>query len=145
MHILKYTSYRKDGIYGNFQFSSDHVPFMVTLSHAYPTPSGTYMPIVTPGTYQCLRGLHKLDDGVEFETFEIIGVKGHTGLLFHSGNFQKDTKGCTLCGASVARYDSDHDGKITPMDDSMLLRSKITFAAWMKRLDGVTSFMLEVI
>lgn len=145
MHILKYNEHAPYGIFGLFQFAGDSVPFMSTLSHAYLQDDGSYQPIVRPGTYTCRRGVHKLDDGIEFETFEITGVAGHSGLLFHAGNFQRDSKGCTLCGASVIRYDSDHDGKLTDMDDEMITRSKVTFAAFMQRLAGVDSFMLQVI
>lgn len=145
MHILKYNQYRKDGIFGYFQFAGDEKPFMQTLSHSYQV-NGTYQPIVQPGrTYECVRGMHTHEDGTQYETFEITGVAGHSGLLFHAGNFQKDSKGCTLCGERVTRYDSDHDSKITEMDDEMITNSKATFAAWMERLEGVNSFMLQVI
>lgn len=145
MHILRYDDHKPYGIFGTFQFAGDFVPFMDTLSHAYQQPDGSYLPIVQPGTYTCVRGIHKLEDGIPFETFEITGVEGHSGLLFHPGNFQKDSKGCTLVGASRIRYDSNHDGQITEMDDEMITQSKVTFEAWMKRLNGVNSFMLQVI
>jgi hypothetical protein len=34
------------------------------------------------------------------DTFEIV-VKGHTALLFHSGNVEENTEGCVLLGESV--------------------------------------------
>ena len=145
MHILKYNAYQRYGIFGTFTFSGDAEPFMETLSHAY-SEGGVWLPIVRAGqVYPCVRGIHRLDDGVPFETFEIMGVPGHGGLLFHAGNFNKDSKGCTLCGEKVIRYDSNHDGKITRDDDEMITHSRKTFAAWMRRLEGVDSFMLQVL
>ena len=144
MHILKYDSFLKYGIFGHYQFAGDHVPFCETLSHAYPV-GGTYQPIVMPGTYTCVRGVHRLQDGIEFETFEITGIAGHSGLLFHSLNYNKDSHGCTGLGASRVGYDSNKDGKITELDEEMITSSRATFAAWMKRLDGVDTFTLQVI
>lgn len=143
MHILKYDSFLKYGIFGHFQFAEDHVPFCETLSHAYPI-EGTYQPIVLPGTYTCIRGMHKLQDGIPFETFEITGIAGHSGLLFHPLNFNKDSHGCTGLGASRVRYDSNKDGKITELDEEMITASRVTFNAWMARLAWVNSFTLHV-
>ena len=152
MHILKYDSFLKYGIFGKFQFAGDNVPFCDTLSHAYaiPGPSNTctYQPIVTPGNYECRRGIHHINgkDGnlEEIETFEILGIAEHSGLLFHPLNYQMQSEGCTGLGASRVRYDSNSDGRIDALDDEMITSSRATFAAWMKRLDGVDSFMLQV-
>ncbi len=136
MHILKYTAFRRDGIFGTFTFAGDDHPIMVTLSHAFPV-GGTYQPIVGQGTYTCVRGTHSLANGIPFETFEITGVAGHGGLLFHAGNFNADSHGCTLVGEKIATYANT--------GDEMVTNSKATFSAWMKRLEGVDSFMLQVI
>lgn len=144
MHLLKYSSYLKYGIFGEFQFAGDSKPFMETLTHSY-LVNGTYMPITMPGIYECKRGIWMLDSGEQIETFEITGVAEHNDLLFHWGNYNKNSKGCTLTGASRARYDSNGDGKIDAMDDEMITHSRDTFAAWMKRLDGINSFMLQII
>lgn len=145
MNRLHYKEYRKFGIIGDFTFDGETEPFMVTLSHAYPV-NGTYLPLVMPGIHHCKRGVHTLADGVPFVTFEIDDVPGHGGLLFvHPGNFQKDSKGCTLCGEKVKRYDSNGDGEITLADDEMITNSRATFKAFMERLAGVDAFMLEVI
>lgn len=139
MNILKYekNGFRPDGIFGAFQFAGDPGPFMVTLSHAYKQQDGSYLPIVMPGAYTCVRGTHALEDGVPFETFEIKGVLGHSGLLFHNGNFNKDSKGCVLCGENIRSYDAEADQMVT--------NSRATFAAFMDRLKGVDSFNLQVI
>lgn len=143
MHILRYDSFLKYGIFGHFQFAGDHVPFCETLSHAYPI-EGTYQPIVLPGIYTCVRGTHQLQDGIPFETFEITGIAGHGGLLFHPLNFNKDSHGCTGLGASRVRYDSNKDGQINEQDEEMITSSRATFKAWMARLAQVNSFTLHV-
>lgn len=145
MHQLKYDSYRKDGIFGTFTFENDLSPFCKTISHAY-YKDGTYLPIVMPRAdpYPCQRGIHRLQDGVPFETFEITGIDGHSGLLFHPLNFNRDSHGCTGLGERIVKYDSDKDGDIDPNDDAMITRSHKTFEAWMKRLNGVNVFMLQV-
>lgn len=59
------------------------------------------IPVIPLGVYACVRGTHQLKDGPPFQTFEITGIPGHSGLLFHSGNTIKDTEGCVLLGTSV--------------------------------------------
>ena len=137
-NYLKYTAYRQDGIFGQFTFETDDAPFCVTVTHAFPSEvsGATYVPIVLPGTYTCQRGTHQLDNGGPFETFEIMGVEGHGGLLFHPGNYNKDSKGGQLVGEAIAHYDA--------AGDEMVTNSKATFLKWMARLDGVQSFNLVV-
>ena len=134
-NILKYTAYRSDGIFGTFTFDGNDAPFCVTLAHAFAN-GGTYQPIVGQGTYQCVRGIHSLANGVPFETFEITGIDGHKGLLFHAGNFNKDSEGCTLLGEKIAVYGN--------AGAEMITNSKVTFAAWMTMLAGLNKFTLTV-
>lgn len=151
MHKLEYTAYRPDGIFGRYTFNGDSLPMFVTLSHSYQQEDGSYLPIVLPGAdgeskiYTAIRGTHSLSNGIPFETFEIVGIDGHTGLLFvHPGCFQKDSHGCTLCGEKVIQYDSDGDGKITSVDDEMITNSRATFSKWMARMGDTQTFQLEV-
>lgn len=151
MHILEYTNYRPDGIFGRYTFDGDSHPMFVTLSHSYRQSDGSYLPIVLAGPngtskiYTAVRGTHALSNGIPFETFEIVGIAGHTGLLFvHPGNFQKDSHGCTLCGEKVIQYDSDGDGVVTSVDGEMITNSKVTFDRWMDRMGDTKTFQLEV-
>ena len=144
MTTLKYNSFRSDGIFGDFTFDGDDVPFCDTLSHAYEQPDGTFLPKLPAGIYTCVRGIHKLHNGVPFETFEITGLRGHAGLLFHPLNYDAESDGCTGLGQDIVKYDSNHDGKIDELDDEMITNSRATFAAFMSRLGGVNSFQLEV-
>lgn len=136
MITLKYTAYRPDGIFGELSFPAESEPFCVTLSHAYQQSDMSWKPIVLPGLYDCVRGTHQLANGIPFETFEITGIDGHSGLLFHAGNFDKDSHGCTLLGDKI----------ITQADGSwMITNSKSTFLEFMAQLDGVDKFKLQVI
>jgi hypothetical protein len=55
-------------------------------------------PLACPVVYQCVRGLHRLEGGEPFETFEVIGVPGRSGILFHRGNIVRETRGCIIVG-----------------------------------------------
>ena len=70
--------------------------------------------------------MHKLEVGAEFETFEITGVPGHSGILFHTGNTNNDSSGCVLLGTDTTRLG---------ISDSRLAFSK--FMAMMVGIDKV--------
>lgn len=79
----------------------------VTLEHAYPNPIGSFAPKIPLGTYSCDRGVHQLEHSPKpFETYEVKGVLGHTGLLFHVGNTNADSSGCILVGTQYLRGES---------------------------------------
>ena len=130
MNTLKHTDFRPDGIFGVFAFDGEPT-FCRTLEHSYDN-----QPKLQPGTYTCVRGTHALHNGIPFSTFEITGVTGHSGILFHAGNFNRDSEGCVLIGQSIA---------INPATgDEMITGSKVEFAQFLGRLEGVDSFDLEV-
>ena len=105
---------------------------LVTLEHAYADEQNDrWSPKIPNGTYRCVRGKHRLHGMDEdFETFEITGVEGHTGLLFHWGNWNKDSEGCILVGASI--------------DGVMITMSRASFAKFMAMQDGLDEFQLTV-
>jgi hypothetical protein len=70
---------------GTFGVLIDEYPFAVTCE----PPKGKCMP---KGRYICKPFTRPT--GVK--TFEITGVKGHTLVLFHSGNTMRDTKLCVI-------------------------------------------------
>lgn len=103
---------------------------MVTAEHAYDG-----VPKVPNGTYTCQRGWHQLHTGPRFETFEITGVEGHQGILFHVGNWpQIDSDGCLLCGNAIAQS----------AQGPMVTGSRGTFDRFMAAQEGVDSFELTV-
>lgn len=132
---LKRIDYFSDGIFGELSDSTGH-KLAVTLEHAYDSGNGngSYSPKLPNGTYTCLRGVHKLHDGVPFETFEITGVPGHTGILFHVGNYNKDSDGCVLVGTNQETV-----GKVHMIDES-----RYAFKRFMDSQKGKDKFTLTV-
>lgn len=119
-------SYSPLGVFGEL-FDSTGVKICDTLEHAYENDQ----PKLNTGEHSCVRGQHQLHSSDQpFETFEITGVPGHTGILFHVGNVSADSSGCVLLGLSTP-------GK--------LVESRTTFNAFMARLKGINTFVLEVV
>lgn len=116
------------GIFGTLTTSGGAV-VAVTLEHAYPEDQG-WVPKIPVGTYVCVRGEHQLGTGSPFTTFEITGVPGHSGLLFHTGNFTRDSSGCVLVGQE--------------RHDDMILGSHAAFGGFMLLMGGVDRFTLAV-
>ncbi len=126
---LTRNSYASDGIFGTLTDESGS-QVAVTLEHAYPLLT-TFEAKIPPGVYTCVRGEHVLHNGAPFNTFEVTGVAGHAGILFHSGNFNKDSEGCVLLGQSVLL--------------GAIINSKRAFADFMSLQDGLQTFTLEVV
>jgi hypothetical protein len=124
----------QSGVFSTLKAESGSI-VAYTLEHAYDNGSGGWIPKVPPGTYQCARGMHCLSNGAPFETFEIMGVTGHNGLLFHCGNFDADSEGCVLLGEATAILDARY----------MLTNSKEAFVSFMNDQQGVDEFTLTVV
>lgn len=121
--------FREDGIFSELLNEKSKV-LAQTAEHAYNS-----QPKLPFGTYTCRRGIHKLHDLKPFETFEICGVPGHTGVLFHIGNWpQIDSDGCCLLGGGIAPSSKGQ----------MLTNSKATFEEFMQSMVGTDSFSLIV-
>ncbi len=128
------TDCRFDGIFSRLY--NDHgVPIAYSLEHSFVDTDGVCTPKIPNGQYVCVRGTHQLHNGVPFETFEITGVPGHKGLLFHAGNVDADSEGCVLLGNAVVMQDNGLE---------MVVNSKRTFGEFMSGLSGVSEFMLTV-
>lgn len=131
--ILKRLEKREDGILSSL--SKDGEQIAVCLEHAYDSGlgNGSYDAKLKSGRYKCVRGLHRLGPKKsQFETFEITGVPGHTGILFHVGNYNKDSDGCVLLG--------DNYGG----DPRMIYNSRLTFQLFMDALIGANEINLMV-
>ncbi len=141
--ILTNTAFNSTGIFGNIK-SLDGSLSLVTLQRAYPVvsegESTSYLPKVSPGTYDCLRyyshkhgydvfwvtrvknnGVDPTDAGKEFYDF----------IELHIGNFNKDSEGCILLGL--------HPGP------DCILNSEKAFEQFMAYFSGVNSFQLTVV
>lgn len=120
---------RADGIFSEL-FDDQNQRIACTLEHSYDNE-----PKIPNGEFVCRRGEHKLH-GMDhtFTTFEITGVEGHDNLLFHWGNFNKDSEGCVLLGEAFAQKGSEE----------MITNSKTTFSKFMSLLNGFGEFILSV-
>lgn len=127
--ILLRDTIEKEGIFGTLRSGSDE-EICKTLEHAFPVVGG-FRAKIPVGTFVCVRGVHQLFGGSPFETFEVTGVDGHSGLLFHPGNWNADSNGCILVGEAV--------------QNKALFRSRVAFLDLMNRLRTVESFVLNVI
>jgi hypothetical protein len=136
--ILVRTDYRPDGIFG--ELFAPMGPIAVTLEHAYLDVNDGYVPKVSNGTYNCVRGLHRLEGmKAQFETFEIENVPGHTDILFHSGNANEDSAGCILVGGKIVKLPAK-----VPSSRWLIINSRSTFANLMRLQQGCDSFSLTI-
>src|SRR5271168_2377957 len=103
--ILTRLDHSENGIFGQLLDSKTNHLFF-TLEHAFEQTDGTYGPKLPNGNYLCVKGLHSLDHTpTPFEAFEVTNVPGHSGILFHIGNYNRDSDGCILLGTSLAGRD----------------------------------------
>jgi hypothetical protein len=129
---LRRTDFQIEGIFGELILDARPTPF-ATLEHAYRVgETENFKPKVEPGTYKCVRGPHRLHNmTTDFSTFEITGVAGHKNILFHSGNFNKDSEGCVLIGLKRS--------------GCAITDSRVAFQQFMEAMEGVNEFILTVI
>lgn len=133
--VLRRKEYGSHGVFGVLE-DEDGNQLFHTLERAYrriPEAGSGWRPKVPAGLYKCVRGKHCLRAGLPFDTFEVTGVPGRTGILFHVGNYASDSEGCILLGR----------GRSPTV--AMITRSKEAFQAFMQRLGSLPEFTLEVI
>lgn len=122
---LRRQSFTDQGVFG-LLLNDQGDTIAVTLEHAYDRA-----PKVPPGEYKCVRGLHRLEGMKEpFETFEVTGVPGHSNILLHVGNYQRDSHGCILVGTEIL--------------GEMITQSRVAFEKFMELQKGVDQFTLTV-
>lgn len=118
------------GTFGELRISESGTVVAYSLERSY-SDGGIWAPKVAPGEYICKRGMHVIEDNKgPFETFEITDVPGHTGILFHKGNYQKDSTGCILLGSYIY--------------GNALVQSTQAFEKFMNLMAGVDGFRLTV-
>ncbi len=66
------------------------------------------------------------------ETFEVTNVPDRTHIVFHWGNWERDTLGCILVGRNT---DYKH----------MITHSRLAFGDFMEHLTGIEEFELEIL
>lgn len=127
--ILTRIFFRPDGIFSELSDEKGKI-IAKTLEHSYDLKPKLY-----DGGFVCKRGKHRLEGMThDFETFEITGVKGHTNILFHTGNWNADSEGCVLLGSGIAQSSKGQ----------MITGSKATFAEFLHLMNGLDSFELVV-
>jgi hypothetical protein len=107
---------------------------LYTCEHAYQDANGAWAAKIPNGSYTCVRGAHTLDGKTWFSTFEITGVPGHSGLLFHMGNTEDDSEGCVLLGM----------GYFTLNGMKAVFKSAVGFTAFSTYQTGCDQFTLTV-
>ena len=129
------TAFRADGVFGRL-YNDNGVPLCYCLEHAFEQDDGSWLPKLPIGTYNCVLGQHQLEGMVHpFQTYEITNVPGHTNILLHMGNFNRDSDGCVLLGQAI----------VTQADGSQMITNSVhTFTDWMNGLSGAPSFTLVV-
>lgn len=120
---LTRTNCTPDGIFGILSDESGS-RLAFTLEHSYDC-----VPKIPTGTFECVRGEHALHSG-PIETFEVTGVAGHSGILFHYGNYNADSDGCILLGEGESA--------------EMVTESRQAFFAFIAKTTGLDSFTLVV-
>lgn len=138
--ILTRNEYRSDGIFGTLSLGTLSNTLR-TREHAYEYPPlPGYKPKLPLGSYTCIRGQHVISNGLgPFITFEVTGVVGHSGILFHVGNYNSDSEGCILLGVGTVGGTNSTGG------DKALTLSKVAFEEFMGALVGVDEFTLHVV
>lgn len=126
---------REDGIF--YVLFVDGVKLCDAMTHSYTDPDGSLVSKTPNGQYECKRGLHKLHNGLPFETFEVMGVPGHSGILFHKGNFNRDSEGCFLLGTQTT-------GITNGVRAWGVMNSAAAFEKFMRELEGRDTVSLRI-
>jgi len=85
---------------------------------------------IPAGQYLCRR-----HDSPKFgETFKILNVPNRTHVLFHRGNFIKDTAGCVILGITWGNLSGNR----------AVLNSGKSFESFMDALKGYDEFILTI-
>ena len=135
--VLRRRNYRLDGVFGELTDDlGNHICFTLERSYADLDAKEGLSPKVPPGNYKCVKGMHRLPSMTQdFETFEVMGVPGRWGILFHVGNYNEDSDGCILLGEGLGNR---------LKNGVMLTNSKKAFTKFMTLLKDVDTFELLV-
>lgn len=111
----------------------DGVIFCFTLC---PDINDTKKFYVPEGVYICKR-FHGTKWPNTFEMVEIgrADIDGHTALVFHAGNDEGDTLGCTILGETTGKLKGER----------AVLNSGATFKRFLDYTKNVNEFSLEIV
>lgn len=131
--ILKRISKSQYGTFGVMlrKQGDQFVPFVATLEDPWRN-NAPFISCIPKGTYVCQRVRSpKFGD-----TFEVMKVSAREHILFHWGNDIDDTEGCILVGEE---FGADE------LDLPVLWASKRGFGEFLRRLEGIDEFELEIL
>lgn len=132
VHLVRLKS-TQDGVFSTAVYEDGRHAF-VACEHSYLDDNKVWKPKIPPGRYKCVRGVHQLEGGDPFITYEVTGVPGHTGLLFHKGNTENDSHGCILVGHVFGALSGE----------DAVLGSEIAFQQFLDTQVECPEFFLEV-
>lgn len=91
---------------------------------------------IPEGEYVCLQTINRTTKGGMRipVTFEVQEVPNRSGILFHIGNYPKDTTGCILMGEQLR----------VQKGQPTVLRSKPAFRHFLTLLEGEEEFKLRI-
>ena len=108
---------------------NEGIPFTLTLERPW-LENIPNLSCIPPGSYTAIR--HK---SPKFgETFWVQDVPGRDEILFHKGNIAGNSHGCILIGESFSHV----------LGEEGITGSKEGFAEFLRILEGVTEFNLEI-
>ena len=107
-------------------FDDDHFS-LSTLENPW-LDNEPYISCIPKGSHTCKR----VDSPRYGNTFQVIDVLGRTHILFHWGNWEKNTLGCVLVGCH-------NNGK------DMILQSRKGFGRFMRHTEDVDEFLLCIV
>ena len=97
---------------------------------------------IPAGVYLCIRHFYAHGG---YETFEVTGVPGRSGILIHAGNTEEDTEGCILLGKSlgvIQRVDEDTKASTFKL---AVLDPKTAVTEFLKSMEGIEQFILRIV
>jgi hypothetical protein len=88
---------------------------------------------IPTGEYPCRRVYKRTTYGGMYiaETFTVDNVPSRSGILFHVGNYPRDTAGCILLGTAYT-------------GEGVIINSRAAFAEFLSALKGVEQFTLLI-
>ncbi len=118
----------EDGVFGVLSYESR--PFAVTLE---PEDKNNQRNIscIPSGRYLCKR----VESPKFGNTFQVTGVYNRSGILFHAGNTEEDSKGCILVGEEFGEL----------YRKTAILKSRKGLAEFLKLLNGDDEFWLSIV
>jgi hypothetical protein len=128
---MKLTLYRlRENTNGTFGIlSNESICICLTLERAW-LDNKPDVSCIPDGSYKCKRHVSEHFG----EGFEVLNVPNRTDILFHTGNWMTDSKGCIILGYGFCQKNRQE----------ALDQSGTGFARFMEIMKGIDEFDLEI-